>query len=90
VGYVVLGFGRDADAARARESLLAAGYDQDGIAQATGAKVQAVMEKMQPAVSILATMGTELEHQQFHLDAAKQGTASSLSTLRAKPRRGES
>jgi hypothetical protein len=75
IGYVVLAFPTDADATRAREALLGGGYAEDEVLQFTAAEVQADIEKTRPAVSVLALMGTELEHQDLHLEAAKQGCA---------------
>jgi hypothetical protein len=74
-GYVVLAFPKDADATKAREALLGGGYDEDEILQATAAEVQTDIESTRPAVSVLATLGTDLEHQDVHLEAAKQGHA---------------
>jgi hypothetical protein len=72
-GYLVLAFPQDADARKAREALLAGGYGEDELLQSTAKQVQDDIEKTRPAVSILAQMGTELEHQNEHLEAAKRG-----------------
>jgi hypothetical protein len=75
IGHVVLAFPSDTDATRAREALVGGGYAEDEVLQFTAAEVQADIEKTRPAVSILALMGAELDHQNLHFDAAKQGCA---------------
>ena len=73
IGYVVIAFPGDAEAARARQALLTGGYDDGEIMTFSGPQVVADIEKNQDNVSILAYLGEELAAQRQHLDYARQG-----------------
>jgi hypothetical protein len=75
IGYVVMAFPGEAEAAEAREALRTGGYDDDEILTFTGAQVVADIEKNRDDVSFLAYMGAELGAQRQHLDHAKRGCA---------------
>ena len=73
VGYLVLGFPGEAEAAKARATLLTGGYDEDEVMMFSSQQVIDDIEKTRGDISILAYMGAELGHQNQHLQCAKQG-----------------
>jgi hypothetical protein len=72
VGYLILAFQEDSDAAHAREALLTGGYDDDEILRFSGQQVIADIEGTRDDVSILAYLGAELAYQRQQLEYAKQ------------------
>jgi hypothetical protein len=75
VGYLVLGFPGEAEAAKARAALLTGGYEDDEVIAFSSQEVIADIEKTRDDVSPLAYIGAELGHQKQHLECAKQGCA---------------
>jgi hypothetical protein len=75
VGYLVIGFPGEAEAAQARAALLTGGYEQDEVMMFSSQQVIADIERTREDVSILAYMGAELGHQKQHLECARQGCA---------------
>ena len=75
VGYLVLGFPGEAEAAKARAALLTGGYEDDEVMAFSSQDVIADIEKTRDDVSLLAYIGAELGHQKQHLECAKQGCA---------------
>jgi hypothetical protein len=73
VGYLVLAFQEERDAAHTREALITGGYDDDEVMQFSSQHVMAAMESTRDNISILAYLGTELAHQREQLEYAKQG-----------------
>ena len=75
VGYVIIAFPGDAEAAKARQALLTGGYEDDEIMTFTGQEVISDIENAQDKISVLAYMGAELDHQKVQLEAAKRGAS---------------
>lgn len=73
VGYLVLAFQEERDAAQTREALLTGGYDDADLMQFSGRQVITDIEGTRDNVSVLAYLGTELAHQREQLEYAKQG-----------------
>jgi len=73
VGYLVLAFQQEQEAAHAREALLMGGYDDDEIIEYSSQQVIADIEATRDKISILAYMGAELAYQREQLEYAKQG-----------------
>jgi hypothetical protein len=73
IGYVVIAFPSEAEAAKARQALLTGGYEDGEIMTFSGSQVVADIEKTRDNVSILAYLGAELDAQRQHLDYARQG-----------------
>lgn len=73
VGYLVLAFQEEQEAAQAREALLTGGYDSDEIMQFSSQQVISAAEDTRENISILAYLGTELAHQRAQLEYARQG-----------------
>ena len=73
VGYLVLAFQEEREAAQAREALLTGGYDDDDIMQFSSQQVISSTENARDNISILAYLGTELAHQREQLEYARQG-----------------
>jgi hypothetical protein len=73
VGYLVLAFQEEREAAQAREALLTGGYDDDDIMQFSSQQVISAAENSRENLSVLAYLGTELAHQKMQLDYARQG-----------------
>jgi hypothetical protein len=57
VGYVIIAFPGDAEAAKARQALLTGGYEDDEIMTFTGQEVISDIESTRDKVSVLAYMG---------------------------------
>jgi hypothetical protein len=72
VGYLVLAFQEEREAAEAREALLTGGYDDEEVMQFSSQQVISATENERD-VSILAYLGTELAHQREQLEYARQG-----------------
>jgi hypothetical protein len=75
IGYLVIAFPGEAEAARAREALLTGGYEEDEALMFSSQQVIADIENTRADISILAYMGAERGHQKQHLEHAKQGAA---------------
>ena len=73
VGYLVLAFPGEVEAAQAREALLTGGYEEDEAMMFSSQQVISDIENTRADISILAYMGAELGHQKQHLASAKQG-----------------
>ena len=73
VGYLILAFREQADAAQARDALLTGGYEADEILWFNSDEVIADIENNRGNVSPLAHFGTELGFQERQLDYAKHG-----------------
>jgi hypothetical protein len=73
VGYLVLAFQEEHEAAQARDALLTGGYDDEEVMQFSSQQVISATESSRDNISILAYLGTELDHQREQLKYAKQG-----------------
>jgi hypothetical protein len=75
VGYVVLGFPGQTEAAKARQALLTGGYEEDEVMAFSSQQVISDIESTRGTISPLAYLGATVEHQEQHLACAKQGCA---------------
>jgi hypothetical protein len=75
VGYLVIAFPGEAEAAKAREALLTGGYEEDEVLRFSSQQVISDIENTRADISILAYMGAERGHQKQHLEQARQGAA---------------
>jgi len=76
VGYLVLAFQEERDAAQAREALLPGGYDDDEVMPFSRQQVISGIDGPHRKISILAYLGTEMAHQPEQLEYARQGCTS--------------
>ena len=74
VGYLVLAFQEEPEAAQARDALLTGGYDDEEVMQFSSQQVVSAIENSRDNISILAYLGTELAHQRQQLEYAKHGS----------------
>jgi hypothetical protein len=73
VGYVVLAFQEEREAAQARQALLTGGYEDDEVMPFSSQQVISAAEDTRDNMSVLAYLGTELAHQRMQLEYARQG-----------------
>jgi hypothetical protein len=73
VGYLVLAFQEEREAAHAREALLTGGYDDEEVMTFSSEQVISAFENTRDNISVLAYLGTELAHQREQFEYARQG-----------------